>query len=41
MRMTWFDKRDDGRTEGDVLEMEGNIREQGAEGEPSSGRLKW
>ncbi|XP_044184303.1 uncharacterized protein LOC122964639 [Acropora millepora] len=29
-----FDKRDDGGTEGEVLEMEGSIREQGAEGEP-------
>ena len=29
-----FDKGDDGETEREVLEMEGSIREQGAEGEP-------
>ena len=35
IQMTWFvDKRDDGGTEGEVLEMKGSIREQGAEGEP-------
>ena len=29
-----FDKRIDGGTEGEVLEMKGGIREQGAKGEP-------
>ena len=29
-----FDKRDDGETEGEVLEVEGSIREQGTKGEP-------
>ena len=33
MRTTW-DEQNDGGTEGEVLEMEGGIREQRAEGEP-------